>query len=68
MKPRTLELDDFGRRDTDGISEVVRDALIDLGYGTVSAFSWSIKVEFISEPSDDLGNVVTAPPEQTGGP
>ena len=48
MKPRTLELDDFDRRDTESISELVHDALIDLGYN-VSSFFWSIKVTFTSD-------------------
>jgi hypothetical protein len=45
---REIILDDFTKKDSDLIRELVLDALIDIGYqdkgGTIENFSWQIEV------------------------
>ena len=42
---RMIELD-FDPRDRDTVSQLIQDALIDLGYENVTSFSWSVRVGF----------------------
>tara|TARA_R110000824_G_C14701141_1_gene622657 strand:+ start:360 stop:518 length:159 start_codon:yes stop_codon:yes gene_type:complete len=44
MPKREIILDDFGKRDSEHISELVYEALINLGYEEISSFNWEIKV------------------------
>ena len=48
---RMIELDDFDPRDRDAVSQLIQDALIDLGYENVASFSWSVRVWF--EPNKE---------------
>ena len=51
---RMIELedfDDFEPRDRDAVSQLIQDALIDLGYENVASFSWSVRVWF--EPNKE---------------
>ena len=41
---REIILDDFDKRDSELISDLVYEALVDLGYENISAFNWQIKV------------------------
>ena len=48
---RMIELD-FDPRDRDTVSQLIQDALIDLGYENVASFSWSVRVWF--EPNKEV--------------
>ena len=41
---REIILDDFDKTDSEHISALVYEALVDLGYEDISAFGWQIKV------------------------
>jgi len=41
---REIILDDFDKTDSEHISELVYEALINLGYEEISSFNWEIKV------------------------
>ncbi len=41
---REIILDDFDKRESEFISELVYEALVDLGYEDIPTFDWQIKV------------------------
>jgi hypothetical protein len=49
---REIILDDFDKRDWEYISDLVYEALVDLGYENISAFNWQIKVNAEYDDAD----------------
>ncbi len=50
---REIILDDFDKKDSNYISELVYEALVDLGYENIMTFGWQIKATLNTAPVVD---------------